>query len=57
MIFPNSGLFTEGKLSGDQIEKIWVSQKLDEEAREKAKPLGCYGAHDNLLDYKGTWTK
>lgn len=50
-------LFPWGMISDDQNKEIWDAQKLDSDKQEMAKELICYAAHDNLLDYEGTWER
>ena len=47
-------LFPFGMLGTDQLRQIWDAQKVK---KEDVEGLTCFGAHDNLLDYKEMWEK
>ena len=47
-------LFPFGMFSAEQMREIWESQKV---IKEDMKGFSCYGAPDNLLDYKEIWEK
>lgn len=47
-------LFPLGMFSAEQLREIWDAQKV---SKEEMEGFTCYGAHDNLLDYKEIWEK
>lgn len=47
-------LFPFGMFSAEQMREIWDAQKV---SKEEMDGFTCYGAYDNLLDYKEMWEK